>query len=188
MNLWSQLSKLLPWWNCALMQVRKYEIKVDWINSTLCYLFMYFFFFFKIMIAYVMLMFNLWAWICSCVRLCTPIDFSWLVLWVRVMKLVSLGPWYRLGLSSALNCRDHCNVQFCYGEIKVVFQSPLELPAEVYSEFLWPPCAAMDLFILLLVTTDCASPSHGFPSLHCYCKFISFWRSSNDSVSRSEIQ
>lgn len=54
------------------------------------------------------------------------------------MKVVSLGPWSRLGLSSALSCGDHCNVQFCYGEInkEVFFRSPLVPPAEVYSEFL----------------------------------------------------
>lgn len=65
-------------------------------------------------------------------------DFSSLVLRVKVMKLLSLGLRCRLGLSSFLNCRDHHRIQFRYSEIdwEVVFQSRLVPPAQVSSEFL----------------------------------------------------
>lgn len=80
--------------------------------------------------AYIVFMFNLWAWICLYVHFCTPIDFGLRVLWVRVMKLVSLGPWSRLGLSSALNCVGIIAV-FHFVMVEVLFHNPLVPPAEV---------------------------------------------------------
>lgn len=110
--------------------------------------------------AYIVFMFNLWAWICLYVHLCTPIAFSLPVLWVRVMKLVSLGPWSRLGLSSALNCVGIIAV-FCFVMVEVLFHNPLVPSAEVnFFDLRYGPLFTFNKYWLCI-----AFPWFPFPSL-----------------------
>lgn len=91
--------------------------------------------------ACIMFMFNLWAWSCWFLHLCAHIDFSSLILGVKVLKWESLWPYSRQGLPVLWILEISAMFSFVMvNEVnkEVVFQSPLVPPAVFYSQFLCP--------------------------------------------------